>query len=182
MSLELKEGDFANSVTTVAKTLLGPWYSENKSVHPQYVDDFLPVLRHDLEVANKTKRGDPSYPDFAIKGITDLANEHKGGAASRAVSQTVASLILSSDPIIEKTGDLNLRLIFDVSIGVAISNYQNMEEQALRDAAYHKSLPVYSTQYYLGVAKEHRKIVEWNKYLQDTLRQPVSISTNAQRK
>jgi hypothetical protein len=181
MSLELREGDFANSVASVAKELLGPKYFAARFLHLPLVDDYLPVLRENIEEANRTRKNDSSYPYFAVSGITDLANKNKDNVCgTRAPSWTVATLIASNDPDIAQTSDINLRLMFDISFGIAVNDFQSRKEQALRAAAYYKSPEEQKDA--LKAAREHEGIAKLYEAFQVKLRETISVAPASQRK
>jgi len=180
MSVEVKEGDFANSVYSVAKELEADWYAKNKIYHPKEMYDFIPVLRNDLHVANRMGQGAPKYADIALEGIISWAQKRGGKEASIAVSHAVSSLIIAKDSALELTSGLELRHLFDVSLQVAVTDYRGMQDRALSEVTYHKSS--IEQKHFQKLAREYGEIVKSNKYLQSRLRQTISISPASQRK
>jgi len=183
--MERKERDFSNSVTTVAKELLG-FLGPNltkKSIEARlypiqnHIEDYLPVLRTSLEEANRTRENDSSYPYFAVKGITELAEKRSGTVySSDAVSWTVAFAILTKDPSLAKISESNLRLLLDLSLGFAVNDYNSRNEQALRAVAY------YDYKDSQKAADDHKRRADHYISLQAKLREKVSISPNSQKK
>ena len=139
---ESVEIEYVNSVQSVARELMGQKFSPEDSWRIPHFRDYSPLLKRIIEERSKFYSSS-EWNTHALSHsiISELMNNvHKEVAyAVDAVPWTVAAAIATEDKSIKSLKDIQLRLMLDLAIGIAVDDCNDRHVRTQRNAAYESS-------------------------------------------